>query len=188
MGFETYDPKDETTEQKNLTEESEQLSLNQVARNDIDKIENSLNEIAKKLPDDFFDDKDAEIWNNKTDKLKDAIRDGIGESYGLNFTSEFLELPEEGAEIESKEDLKELWYDIVGSIDYAWSQAGNDDWLSDEAMSELEDLAESMETNTRKLLTQVDFADPDALAYGMKRVSSRTRNFLWRQIKNKAQD
>lgn len=187
MGMESLD---KDSGQKESDPEQEQQDLEEKEGVNISgyikTIKNQSEDILDKLPDDFFEESgdDSEIWESEFDKLADHIRDGLPQSLGVNFSSEILSNP---ADLE--DDLKhEPWFDMMATIRYTSGQAKNKRWLNDSQRDNMEDLTENIKSAVNTLLEQVDFADPDALAYGVKKFSGDMQDKLWHQIREKYRD
>ncbi|MFB6212675.1 MAG: hypothetical protein ABEI53_02550 [Candidatus Magasanikbacteria bacterium] len=136
-----------------------------------------LAEKYQKYEQGFF-----EFKNNKT---QEAIRNQIGESFGFNFSSNFIENPDEV----DPSINHEPWYDIMATAGYAWSRSQEDlSNLSKEQKEEYASIAKEVEKDIEELLSKTDKANPEALEYGIRKVSDKTKEFIWEQIKNKYSD
>ncbi len=132
-----------------------------------------------------YEEHDPGFTEFKNNLLQDQVRNSIGESFGLNFQSDFMELPHKVAETKSHEP----WYDIMGTISYARTVAESEiNNLSEAKEEEYLSKADKLEGEVQSLLANVKNADPNALAYGMQYVSEETKSFLWNEIQDKYSD
>jgi succinylglutamate desuccinylase len=75
-----------------------------------------------------------------------------------------------------------------GSLSMLTDKQKNEHWLNEEQREQVKQIKESLESSVDTVLRQVDFADPNALAYGIRRVSEDMQEMFWEQISEKYED